>query len=421
MSVDNGFDKELYEEIKLKNQILVEGLRFDPAIFKNLELGTKFTEQVNIMFAVDKHAHTGIDFPASIITPKGKYRIELRWIQTSPYTLFYEGNAFHIKHIYDGVVLENVTFARRAAYYDKKTSDGAFMRTVAGDYGYGHMFVSYSNECSLKDKGRDCLFCNINATKALYGEAQCINWKSPRQIGETIREGYKDGFNKLTISGGFIPERREVDYYIDAAEAIQEATGLEDFNGTACVGAPKDLDVFEKYKDAGFRTIATNLEVWNRNIFEVVCPGKSIECGGQENWLNALDTEVDIFGKFRVRSTLVAGLEPKDSLLEGIEYLVSRGVVANPSQWNVNVGSAFEGHRTPEADWHWDVFEKTVAIYRKYGLTWDKMNDATAEPDTVAHDLLRLYEGVPTESLPKVKLGVEDSVTTSSDKAEEVA
>ncbi len=405
---DNNFDKELYEEIKLKNKILVEGIRFDPNIFKNIGLGTKYTEQVNILFAVDKEAHVGIDFPSSIITPKGKYRIELRWNRHSPYSLEYEGNAFHIRHIFDGIVLENVSFARRAAYYNKRTSDGAFMRTVAGDYGYGHMFISYSNECSLKEKGRDCLFCNINATKSLYGEIQCINWKTPKQIGETVKEGYKDGFNKLTISGGFIPERREVDYYIDAAEAIIDATGLEDFNGTACIGAPTDLDVFDKYKEAGFRTIATNLEIWNRDIFNVICPGKAIECGGQENWLKALETEVDVFGKFNVRSTFVAGLEPKESLLEGIEYLVSRGVVANPSQWNINVGSSLEGHRTPEADWHWEVFERTVNIYRKYGLTWQQMNDATAEPDTVAHDLLRLYEGVSTDSLPKARLLVED-------------
>ncbi len=417
----NSFEKELYDEIKIKNQILVEGVRFNPDIFKNIELGTKYTEQVNILFAADHHAHTGIDFPAFIITPKGKYRIELRWVQSSPYTLTYEGNQFQIRHVYDGVVLENVTFSRRAAYYSKKTSDGALMRTVAGDYGYGHMFISYSNECSLKDKGRDCLFCNINETKALYGEAQCINWKTPNQIAETVKEGYKDGFNKLTISGGFIPERREVDYYIDAADAIIDATGLEDFNGTACIGAPKDLDVFAKYKDAGFRTIATNLEIWDRNIFNVICPGKAIECGGQDNWLKALDEELNVFGKFRVRSTFVSGLEPKESLLEGIEQLVSKGVVALASQWNVNVGSSLVGHRTPEADWHWEVFERVVDIYRKYGLTWEYLNDATAEPDTVAHDLLRLYEGVSTESLPKAELGVEDdSVLSESEGGKSV-
>lgn len=74
--------------------------------------------------------------------------------------------------------------------------------------------------------------------------------------------------------------------------------------------------------------------------------------------------------------------------------LVEKGVNALPSQWYVNVGSALEGHRTPDPDWHWDVFEKTVSIYRKYGLTYERLRDTTAEPDTVAHDLLRLEQGL---------------------------
>jgi hypothetical protein len=181
---------------------------------------------------------------------------------------------------------------------------------------------------------------------------------------------------------------------VDVAEAIREATGLEDFNGTACVGAPIDFSAFDKYKEAGYRTVATNLEVWNENLFKEICPGKEEYCGGRQNWLNALDYELDVFGKFKVRSTFVSGLETKESLLEGIENLVSKGVIAIPSQWNVNVGSALEGHRTPTEEWHWEVFERTVAIYRKYGLTWDELNDATAGADTIVHDLFRLEEGI---------------------------
>lgn len=301
-----------------------------------------------------------------------------------------------IYNIYDRkkLVIENIEFTKRPEYYGRKTSDGTAMRTVAADYGYGGMFVSYSNECSLKDKGMDCLFCNINATKEIYSQSQDIKWKTPQQVGETIAVGYKQGFDHVTMSGGFIPERREVEYYIDVAEAIQEATGLEDFNGTACVGAPEDLSVFEKYKEAGFRTMATNLEIWNEKIFDVICPGKAQLCGGRKNWLDALDYEVQVFGRYNVRSTVVSGIEPKESLLEGIEYLLSHGVVVCASQWYVNVGSPLEGHRTPTEEWHWDVFERTAAMYRKYGISWEEIRNANANADTVPCDLFRLYENI---------------------------
>ncbi|MDO4322952.1 MAG: nitrogen fixation protein NifB [Lachnospiraceae bacterium] len=388
-------EKELYEEIRLKNSILVEGLSFEPGIFKNLDLGHTYVEGVNALFAQDKEAHRGIEFPSCFLTPKGNYQVRIRWFRDSRYTLEYEDGQYNIYERGSKVpVVENVRFKSRSAYYDQKTSDGTSMRTIAQDNGYGVIFIVYSNECSLKDKGLDCLFCNINATRAIYAEAQGISWRSPKQIGETVAAAYKEGFHKLTVSGGFVPERREVDYYIDVAEAIADATGLADFNGTACVGAPTDLSVFEKYKEAGFRTIATNMEVWNEKLFEYICPGKSQLCGGRQNWLDALREELNVFGRFKVRSTFVSGLETRESLLSGISYLVNQGVVAFPSQWYVNVGSAFEGHRTPEDAWHFDVAERTVDIYRSNGLTWEELRDATAESDSAVHDLFRLKEGI---------------------------
>jgi hypothetical protein len=354
------------------------------------------------MFAPDRHAHKSVEFPGCFLTPLGNYRTQIRWNQNSPVSLLYEDGQFNIRD--NGkVVLEKIGFARRPDYYQRKTSDGASMRTVAADNGHGSMFVSYSNECSLKDKGLDCLFCNINATKSIYGEAQGITWKTPQQIGETAAAGYQEGFDHITISGGFISERREVEYYIDAAEAIQEHTGLEDFNGTGVIGAPLDFDIFAKYKEAGFKTIATNIEIWDEKMFDVICPGKSQICGGKKHWLAALEEEVNVFGKHRVRSTMVAGIEPKESLLEGLTCLIEHGILANPSQWNVNVGSPLEGHRTPVQDWHWDVFEKTVTLYRKQGVTWDELHDANAQNDYVHFDLFRLEEGVELNDARRLK------------------
>ena len=393
MSATVDYDKALYDEIRLKNELAVDGINFEPDIFKDLELGTKYAETVQALFAMEREFHAEYIFPSCIVTPKGKYLLPILWNRNSLYKLTYEDGRYLIRRGHK-VVLENVLFLRRPAYYGKKTSDGTEMRTVAQDVGHGNIYVAYSNECALKDKGLDCLFCNINATKAVYAEKNHINWKTADQIAETVKEAYKEGFDKVTISGGFIPERREVDYYIDVAEAIMDATGLEDFNGTACVGAPLDFSVFEKYKEAGYSTIATNMEIWNEGIFNVICPGKKEYCGGRQNWLNALEEEVNVFGRHKVRSTFVAGIEPKQSLLEGFEYLTEKGVIVLPSQWFVNAGSGLEGCRTPEPDWHWDVFEKTVALWRKEGITWDELRGATAEPFTVAHDLFRLYEGV---------------------------
>lgn len=386
--------EELIKELQLKNRVLVEGLSFPVDIFSHLDVGGEIQETVHVLFTADKHAHKDVEFPACFLTPKGKFRVGIRWNQDSLLSIRYIDGQYHVFDR-NTPIFENLHFVRRSPYYKLHASDGTAFRTIATDNGHGALFVSYSNECSLKDKGLDCLFCNINTTKSIYGEAQGISWKTPKQVGEAISAGYRGyGFDHVTISGGFVPERREVEYYLDVAEAIQNATGLEDFNGTACVGAPRDLTVLEKYKDAGYRTFATNMEVWSEKMFDLICPGKAQECGGRSNWLAALKYEVELFGRYRVRSTLVSGIEPKESLMTGIEYLVEHGVIAQPSQWYVNVGSALQGHRTPDPDWHWEVFERTVALYRKHGVTWDQLRDANAGTDAVPFDLYRILEGI---------------------------
>ena len=127
------------------------------------------------------------------------------------------------------------------------------MKTIAQDtgnprHGRKNLSVAYCNECALRDKGLDCLFCNINATRVKFAEKENIQWKTPKQIAETVKAAYDEGYDHFTVTGGFVPERREVEYYLDVAKAIQEELGTEDFHGTACIGAPKDLTVIEKYK-----------------------------------------------------------------------------------------------------------------------------------------------------------------------------
>ena len=153
----------------------------------------------------------------------------------------------------------------------------------------------------------------------------------------------------------------------------------------ACVGAPSDLSVIEKYKEAGYQHIATNLEVWDENYFKTICPGKEELCGGRKNWIDTLKHEVEVFGKGNVRSVLVAGIEPKESLLEGIEYLASIGVIAIPSIWKPCIGSALEGHRSPSTEWHQEVIERTYSIYKKYGFTLEQFYYVSAKDSALGY------------------------------------
>jgi hypothetical protein len=381
--------ERLYQELALKAAIGQEGVSFDPAVLRHLDLGGAAQENVNCLFSYSREVHAELQVPPYFILPHGLIAL-FNYDRHSSNRLEHDGRRFHI--VRRDAQAVPVSFGHRPGYYDRKTSDGTPMRTVAVHNTDGVVFVAYSNECSLQATSKDCLFCNINATKKAYGDVQGVKWKYPRQIGETVAAAYREGARHLTISGGFVPERREVDYYLDVAEQIRQHTGLDDFNGTACIGAPRDLSVIDKYKEAGFRTLAINIEVWNEHFFRAYCPGKDAECGGQKHWIAALEYAVGVFGRGRVRSNMVGGLESKQSTLEGIEILTTKGVVAMSPAWIPNPGSALEGHRSPEPEWHIDVAKQTYHLYRKAGYTFEQVYDATAVPQTLVHDLYRIEE-----------------------------
>ncbi|MDR1540492.1 MAG: hypothetical protein LBU32_21325 [Clostridiales bacterium] len=102
------------------------------------------------------------------------------------------------------------------------------------------------------------------------------------------------------------------------AEALQEHLGVRDFNDSACIGAPSDLSIIDKYKEAGLRTIGLNAEVWAKEQFDAICPAKATFCGGYENWIKATEYAVQVFGNGKVRANYVIGLQPKERLMEGI-------------------------------------------------------------------------------------------------------
>lgn len=389
--------KELYKELELKSKVIVEGIRVNPKIFEHLGLGDKVQEQIHGLFEMDHKEHVGVAFPCSFTSPSG-INYAFNWDPASTVSIEYKDGQYVL--LDNGVEKFPITFTQRPNYYLKKTSDGTEMSHVAGFNPTKTVGIAYSNECALKDKGLDCLFCNANATKDTYAEVENIQWKNPKQIGETVKAAFElDDAQHVNITGGFIPERREVDYYIDVAEAIQEATGKEDFNGTAVIGAPKDLSVIDKYKEAGYRTIAIQMEIWDKNIFKTICPGKESECGGWQHWVDALEYAVKVFGFGKVRTGFVAGIEPKEKTLEGVEYLAGKGILSLTNAWNPNPGSKLEGHRTPSPEWHLDLAKKTYQIFKKAGFTYEQYFDVSPSADFLVHDIYRIEE----ERLPIFK------------------
>lgn len=388
---EDDLRKTLTKELVLKTDLFVEGVGVSKKALLRIQVGNKVQEQIHNLFERDFVDHD-VDMPTGFFLPNGLH-VPFRWNPRSNFQITLDNDDFVVTN--KGEKLAEIVFVERPDYYTRQTSDGTAMSTVAVYRQDSCLGVCYSNECSFKEKGEDCLFCNINYTKDRYGESQGIFWKTPKQIGETVAAAYKDGIaNHVTVTGGIIPERRELEYYLDVADEIIQHTGLDDFNGTATVAAPLDLSNINRLKEAGYRTTAMNIEIWDKNIYQAICPGKARNNGGWDHWLKALEYAVPVFGHGRVRSNIVAGIEPKKSTLEGLEYLAAKGIVGLVTIWCPNPGSGLEGHRSPEASWYLDLAYKLVAIWKKNGFTYDHIYDAIGQSDTIMHDIWKIQEGL---------------------------
>ena len=372
---DKSKDQQvLLNEVLLGLKLQEQGIRFDS------EQINPFQDQVELTYTATKRKGlTGFKLPHGVTARShfSKYTPFHLEVEDGSPVLYDEDNR-----------LGSIKFIVRHPLTEQRLSTGETFRSIANLNPEGGFSVSYSTECSLKDKGEDCMFCAVNE-RAKDGARAQVLVKSPRQVAEAYDLARKAGLgNHFRITGGYVPE---LEYYLDVADAIHEK--YNDFFGVAIIGAPEDLKIVEKYKEAGFKNISHNIEVWDRHLFAALCPGKEKRNGGWQHWVDALEYSVEVFGWGNVHSNIVGGLGPIDSTLEGIEYLASKGIVCHFSVFRPEEGTPLKGYRSPEAAWHYRLVDEATTIFQRYGFNTLQMYSGPASGPH-AGEVFRIKQGL---------------------------
>jgi len=88
-----------------------------------------------------------------------------------------------------------------------------------------------------------------------------------------------------------------------------------------------NIEQYESYlkylKEIGIGGLSINMELNNPDCLQKYCPEKANI--GQERYLYFIDLATKIFGKNKVRSLLIVGLEPLEETLKGVEKLAKIG------------------------------------------------------------------------------------------------
>jgi hypothetical protein len=159
-----------------------------------------------------------------------------------------------------------------------------------------------------------------------------------RRLVEVLKAATASGQARhVYITGGSLLDPEfEADRYVPIIEACRAGVGNR--LTVTCGSGAVDKEHSQRYRDAGADSCCYNMEAWDPLTFAAAMPGKS-HFVGRDRWIESLLGAVDVFGRGRVASAFVAGLELMPpgrgmtgdemvaSLSEGAAFLLDQGIM----------------------------------------------------------------------------------------------
>lgn len=382
------------KEVIVKEDVLRDGVTFTEAA---LEAGKGRRLKTYQLFSWD-HAEVGklpsqapLRVPDWIDVEKGLYnlrrmRIRPRLTIDAPYVVDVIEGKLMLSN--NGVPLAEIRpYPQIPKYFSKKFEDGTPYYEVVqiGPY------LVPTRVCQHWGPKEECKYCDLNANfrskKQLGAISMPRPYKKVEQVAEAMEEYFKEDWPLeewpigITIGGGAITKKlngkNEDDFYLDYVIAIRERIGNR--VPINCHTAPKTKEVAKRYRDAGVTFHNPNIEVWDKRLFEIICPGKN-RVVGRDNWIRLTIEEVDVFGQGFIVPTFVVGVEmcqpwgfktvaeAVQSTTEGFEYLMAHGVLPKPASWCIEALSDLAGNTPPPIDYFIQLDRNWYELWKKYRL-----------------------------------------------------
>jgi biotin synthase-related radical SAM superfamily protein len=188
--------------------------------------------------------------------------------------------------------------------------------------------------------------------------------------GEAIAMAIKeeDGrYKRVLLNGGTIPNYdKGYTIHMDLLERVKNTNLQSSLEYHLISMPPKDFRLFDRFKRIG-NNMSMSLEVFNPDLFSEICPGKARDYT-RERFLAAFEAAVDVLGRGNVYAGFVAGMEPLESIIEGIEYFGDMGVVPAVAAFHPDAGSQYSNQQRPSVDFLMKIGKKMSEIYRKEGF-----------------------------------------------------
>jgi len=232
--------------------------------------------------------------------------------------------------------------------------------------------------CYNYDSGQGCKYCGLFASPLIKDfSASFSRQLTELQVEMAIIAAQNGWRGTLSITGGALPPsqrgqmfERLVRVMNQLRESLDEEV-LSQLHVAPNVYPPEDLEELYKWKELGVNAAEFDLEVMDPAYFKAICPGKSKSCS-HEQLKEAQEAAVEVFGRGRGSfQSLVTGIEPMTSLVEGVEERISKGIYSAPLVIAPTPGSPYAKFRPPTAEWFMEANEKMTDSYFRYADTLD--------------------------------------------------
>ena len=169
----------------------------------------------------------------------------------------------------------------------------------------------------------------------------------------------------LLISGG-TPRVEDRDYIDNIYEKITNFMRLKNIPVDIMLTPRPENNFLEKLKSYGVYGLSINLELFNEEYAKKYNPQKALI--SKKGYLDFIRKAVALFGKGRVRSLLIVGLESSKDTLKGVEEIAKLGCDVVLSPFVPSQKASLFNHPKPTVDELIFIYSKAKEIVDKYGV-----------------------------------------------------
>ncbi|PJZ30638.1 radical SAM protein [Leptospira kmetyi] len=282
--------------------------------------------------------------------------------------------------------LGNVEFPPLPAWYRHKTKNGKIPGEIAPVIEWGYLiYLTVFRNCQYFGKEEECAYCDINHNYRQQKNAgrPYTGVKDIEDILEVLSwiDEEDDIAKVYTITGGSVitslKKKNEIDFYLDYAQAIESK-----FPGRwmgKIVSQAWEIEDCQKFKDAGIQVYHPNYEVWDKNLFQKICPGKEAYIG-RDNWIRRVVDSAEVFGPSYVIPNFVGGVELSKpygfatvaeaiaSTGEGLDFFMSKGIMPRFTAWCPEPYTTLGTQAGPPLEYFCELLTVWKATFEKYNL-----------------------------------------------------